>query len=66
METVLLLNIETFNNPDYNDEWRVFDDWWCFTETYYYFPTRATPENWNQIYLFQLLVKEARKDLQFD
>lgn len=62
MNTVLLLNIKTFNNPDYDDEWQVFFEWTKLTGTQHVLPAIATRHNWKQIYTFQLLVKEARKD----
>jgi hypothetical protein len=61
METVLLETIETFNNSDYDDEWDVFNDWFDasdpLSETVW-----AYEDNWEQMYTFQLFVREARKD----
>jgi hypothetical protein len=63
METVILENPQTFNSKEYDDEWDMFEEWLNLDyEIDYDAPIWADGDNWEQLYTFQLFVREARKD----
>ena len=57
MMIILLLNKETYNNDEYQEDRDIFLDY-CMNEELSR-ATEATNENWNQLLTFQLLVREA-------
>ena len=59
--TTILENIETYNDLiESFDPWVILTHWAEDLEVQ--FLVEATPTKWEQLYFFQLLVREARKD----